>query len=948
MNLQIPDKFKSILERNQKYLGNVLTTLDWYGGVIRNRKPEFFPDYTDHGIEHIQSVLNSTEWLTGESIELLSEKDVAAIVLSVLLHDYGMFLTYDGLITLLESEEKIEFFDKKTWKELWAEFESEVRRWDDKKQIDVCGKKVDCNIILDGDLRDSTKRIIGEFLRRHHPRLAHEIALNGFPGVNGSRIEFANGIDDDLKDIAGLVARSHGMNLRDTFSYIQRKFGVLRDPYSVKAIYLMTLLRIADYLQFTNERAPKDNLSTYTIPSPFSRLQWSIHNAVLNTTHNGNDPELINVVARPKTVKEYLELESLFKGIQYELDHSWAVLGEVYGENKELSKLKIRIRRIKSTLEDEEFKSELPYLPKEILFESHPDVVKLLIQPLYGDDPSFGVRELLQNSLDACRERMRKESQKGNNYEPDIHIEIDNNGEDYFFKIYDNGMGMSEEIISNYFFKVGSTYRNSLDWKRDFTDSDGLSTVQRSGKFGVGVLAAFLLGDEIYVETKRLETKESGYSFSARIDDRAIEIKKEKGLKPGTLIQVKMNKKTINELSSKNGAAYGKIHWANWFKLSFPKINIKIPDNWNINTNNKLEIERETSKVKGWYYFKSKEFPLISWTFDLRGSILLCNGIQVPRVIEKRGLTYPTFLQYPSLSIIDPNGKLPLSLSRNELTDKLPFESKLSTEVCKKFIWELLNTSYDNNRDSFQDNLQKKGFENSRIINFSSSLEFMAGYKGSLKWAHKDILLTKNGYIFPHQHCIKKAQLNKLVIIIEKSRLNRRNEMNLKYLLPPAKDSCAYCLTSGRKFRDQYHNMNNFISAIFEHNVISIDEMLLSCYEKRIYVKHQFVPGYFYDGIPLKQDVIGNVINDRWATFSTDRSSISEVDMNQLEDGEIDMIIELDILNPPEVEVEITNENDMLLPLLEYYLGDDVIIPYSIEERKKRYPKVFEELVIYS
>jgi hypothetical protein len=52
--------------------------------------------------------------------------------------------------------------------------------------------------------------LIGEFIRRHHARLAHEIALVGVPGPTGNAIQL-NALPPDLADLAGLIARSHGL-----------------------------------------------------------------------------------------------------------------------------------------------------------------------------------------------------------------------------------------------------------------------------------------------------------------------------------------------------------------------------------------------------------------------------------------------------------------------------------------------------------------------------------------------------------------------------------------------------------------------------------------------------------------------------------------------------------------------------------------------------------------
>ena len=48
------------------------------------------------------------------------------------------------------------------------------------------------------------------------------------------------------RDIIGLISRSHGMNLRDCFTKIEKDFD-LRDYNRIHIIYLMVLLRLANH-----------------------------------------------------------------------------------------------------------------------------------------------------------------------------------------------------------------------------------------------------------------------------------------------------------------------------------------------------------------------------------------------------------------------------------------------------------------------------------------------------------------------------------------------------------------------------------------------------------------------------------------------------------------------------------------------------------------------------
>ena len=88
------------------------------------------------------------------------------------------------------------------------------------------------------------------------------------------------------------------------------------------------------------------------------------------------------------------------------------------------------------------------FLTEEVKITANPEITKLMIAPLYGDNPTFGVRELLQNSVDACLERKEKEAKKENpsDYHGLVTISIDsrhdlgNDKEMDVFTIEDNGI----------------------------------------------------------------------------------------------------------------------------------------------------------------------------------------------------------------------------------------------------------------------------------------------------------------------------------------------------------------------------------------------------------------------------------------------------------------------------------------------------------------------------
>lgn len=112
---------------------------------------------------------------------------------------------------------------------------------------------------------------------------------------------------------------------------------------------------------------------------------------------------------------------------------------------------------------------------------------------LYGSK-EVGLREIIQNSIDACLVRKEYESKKKstfNHYIPYITINFD----DMYIYIRDNGIGMTNEILEKYFLNIGVSYYRSQEYK------DENFSYKPLGYFGIGFLACFMLSDEIWIKT---------------------------------------------------------------------------------------------------------------------------------------------------------------------------------------------------------------------------------------------------------------------------------------------------------------------------------------------------------------------------------------------------------------------------------------------------------------
>jgi len=344
------------------------------------------------------------------------------------------------------------------------------------------------------------------------------------------------------------------------------------------------------------------------------------------------------------------------------------------------------------------------------------DLLSLMVGPLYGNKPEIGVRELLQNSVDACRELQDFLQQRPEFPKPDW---VDLNGDVTitlreepekkagWFEIVDRGIGMTADVVRNYFLRAGASFRRSDAWRDLHETALGKARVMRSGRFGVGVLASFLLGDVVEVSTRHVEAApDEGIAFKATVDAEEIELLRcTRGV--GTTIRIKITRSEIWSALvpgvPDNMSDTGDYPRWDWYCLKEPKL-VRVLQTLDQNRALKQQVSLplpHSSLSDGWLRVAHKDFSDIQCTYESVPR-LTCNGIRVvePRIrgpwqyyneqtIEPLWQSQGQFLRLecPNLSVFDPDGHLPLLLQRDGLkTPRYPFHENITEEVTRDLI----------------------------------------------------------------------------------------------------------------------------------------------------------------------------------------------------------------------------------------------------------------------
>ena len=218
---------------------------------------------------------------------------------------------------------------------------------------------------------------------------------------------------------------------------------------------LVIAFRILKYFELDNNRL-------YLNMGRTINKQIKIHNDYRSNVYicevEGKDIDYVSL----KLIEE--KINDLRKEIEYLNDFILNYYQEYY----------LKIFRVSKIIFDKESIAK-NFIQGEVKFRASFKIIQELIGPLYLNKESYGMRELIQNAVDACL--------KSGSGAVDIRYY---NEEKPYIIIKDNGIGMSEDIICNKFFTIGESAK-----KEDAS----------IGKFGIGVLAAFLLADEMKFKT---------------------------------------------------------------------------------------------------------------------------------------------------------------------------------------------------------------------------------------------------------------------------------------------------------------------------------------------------------------------------------------------------------------------------------------------------------------
>lgn len=427
-----------------------------------------FPMYTLHDEAHICNVLRIMGRLLGDRTDDLTRDEAAMLILAACCHDLGMSYTDEEKQALLEDSDRLNQYLERNHSEY-------VKAYSENPDVPK--------------LTDEMKR--NYFRSIHHERIRELLNLVDWPNCLWGKVD-----QDDLMK----VCQSHGNN--------PSTLSDLDNTSTVDLRFCAILLRLADILDFDTTRAPKtlyqycgfDNAAG--CEAKISQHEWDKHRASqgfeFDHVEDRRVPYDLPYHATSTSMQIEQAVHNYLDWVDDELNQCGNLLRRYTGKWQNF----ILPGKIKRTIKANGYVSGQYHLTMD-----QDKVMELLVGEELYSDPSAFVRELLQNAIDAVRTREQLDTQLPRSWTPQINIRswMDDDGY-HWFRIEDNGTGMSQEIVESYFLKIGKSYYASDTFKKDKIRCGADPDYIPISRFGIGILSCFMGGkdtNQVEVSTKR-------------------------------------------------------------------------------------------------------------------------------------------------------------------------------------------------------------------------------------------------------------------------------------------------------------------------------------------------------------------------------------------------------------------------------------------------------------
>jgi len=494
-------------------VGNLRRTSEQLAETIARDAPGF----TDHSIRHMDALWAVAERiLTIEEIQALSPAEAFLLASGFYLHDIGMAYaaTEEGRARLEASPEYLAVLKSTTSTQIEPTLRAQA---------------------------------LAAAIRAKHAVVAIELATSAIPGTTQFLIEPIT-IRDQFGLTCGRIAASHHWSVERLDTELGGQDRVpLAGGRSADLGFVAAALRLIDYAHINRERASALTRSLRPNVGEESSKHWDAQQDIDGPERTGD--ELVYRSANElQNVDAWWLYYEMLRGLDNEIRQVRSFLQKRTVSSRRLSL--VGVRGAGSPDQAAKFILTSGFLPLEIgvRASSITRLVKLLAgESLYGRNFMAPVRELVQNAVDAVllKKAVAESAADAAVAGLPISVSLINEGGTLALSVQDWGIGMSQRIISDHLLTIASDY-----WEGQYFSDfpGGAKSFMPTGRFGIGFLSIFMLGEEILVSTKR--NGDSRYLLSIHGLGRRAELRRDTNSGySGSEIKVTLKENVGSELS---------------------------------------------------------------------------------------------------------------------------------------------------------------------------------------------------------------------------------------------------------------------------------------------------------------------------------------------------------------------------------------------------------------
>jgi molecular chaperone HtpG len=505
-----------------------------------------FREYTLHNRDHSKKVIHLMgQIISPATLDHLSVLECLLLAYSSFLHDMGLSITSVERDRFLTSDEFLDSLQQ------WPEISDALTRARERLSFSTEKSKLQ----LETEIYQLQEAALSAYLRPlHATRERYQQLIKRLKAGSGR---------SDLFEVRGIsfeeplidICVSHNL---DAASLAEVE-GLYKERYPRDLVlggersniqFCAAALRLADILDFDRERTPRIlfeslGISSRILPGAEVSLQeWQKHMSVHSLAIEMDEIVVSADSHHPaleKAVRDFcLAIEREVRDTQAVLRQNTAGVTAKYAIELPIS-VRARVRSV-------------GYMYKDMSLELNQAAISSLLmgERLYSH-PAAALRELIQNAIDATLARTELDGTTGLTPRVDVAMETDEVGR-HWIKVTDDGVGMDEHVLTEYFLKLGNSYYESPEFRRLLMQSgrskDDFNPISR---FGIGLMSVFMIADVLRVDTMSFRSpRGDGAARSVRVERLgalAFVTDSADRAKPGTTIRARLSPRYESSLN---------------------------------------------------------------------------------------------------------------------------------------------------------------------------------------------------------------------------------------------------------------------------------------------------------------------------------------------------------------------------------------------------------------